>query len=344
MDSNHYFNQFYSQFLAGQFKTYAKNDLIPLPLGSPHCVDYRSLPPASPDLFSRVIVLKLNGGLGTTLGCNGPKSTIVVDSLRNQSFLDIVINHVLHARQQSSHSIPFWLFNSFFTDNDTRLAVGNRIDANYILQHQFPRIDVSNPDQPKLFHHPSNERLNWAPPGHGDLYTVLQDQNWIETQLQAGYDYLFVSNIDNVGATLDASILQFMINESIDFVMETTPKLACDVKGGSLILYHNRLHLVEVAQVAPEALQAFQQLPIFNTNNIWIHLPRLLNPIQTDLICNPKVIDGTPVIQLESAMGSAIQSFDRSTTVVVPRHRFMPVKTPQDLEKMRAHFSSKSTS
>ena len=58
--------------------------------------DYSSLPSVSSDQFkfllSKLIVIKLNGGLGTSMGCVGPKSLIQV---RNDStFLDLTVQQI----------------------------------------------------------------------------------------------------------------------------------------------------------------------------------------------------------------------------------------------------------
>ena len=52
-----------------------------------------------------------------------------------------------------------------------------------------------------------------------------------------------MSNIDNLGATVDISILNQLINEKVDFAMELTDKTPSDVKGGTLIRYRVSLIL-----------------------------------------------------------------------------------------------------
>lgn len=86
----------------------------------------------------------------------------------------------------------------------------------------------------------------------------------------------------------------------------------------------------------------------FNTNNIWINLPKLAakmdeagGVMKLPLIKNKKTVnprDGTttPVFQLETAMGSAIENFDDAAAIVVPRSRFAPVKTCNDLFTLRS--------
>merc|ERR1719341_2640636 len=92
-----------------------------------------------------------------------------------------------------------------------------------------------------------------------------------------GQEYVFISNIDNMGATVDLNILNFLLNPNNpatpEFLMEVTDKTRADVKGGTLIEYENKLRLLELAQVPPENVDEFKSVSkfkIFNTNNLWI--------------------------------------------------------------------------
>jgi len=97
--------------------------------------------------------------------------------------------------------------------------------------------------------------------------------------LAEGRDYCFISNVDNLGATVNLNILNNLINpeegEGPAFVMEVTDKTKADVKGGTLIRYADHLRLLEIAQVPKEHLEDFKSVKtfkIFNTNNLWISL------------------------------------------------------------------------
>src|SRR5262249_30904113 len=65
-------------------------------------------------LLSKLAVLKLNGGLGTTMGCEGPKSAIQVRDGRN--FLDLTVKQVEHLNRKYNTEVPLILMNSFNTD------------------------------------------------------------------------------------------------------------------------------------------------------------------------------------------------------------------------------------
>lgn len=94
--------------------------------------------------------------------------------------------------------------------------------------------------------------------------------------MSQGREFAFMSNIDNMGATVDLSILNLCLKENHEFIMEVTDKTRADVKGGTLIQYEGKLRLLEVAQVAKEHLEDFKSVKkfnVFNTNNLWMSLP-----------------------------------------------------------------------
>uniref|UniRef100_A0A3Q3E5K2 UTP--glucose-1-phosphate uridylyltransferase n=2 Tax=Hippocampus comes TaxID=109280 RepID=A0A3Q3E5K2_HIPCM len=184
----------------------------------------------------------------------------------------------------------------------------------------------------------------WYPPGHGDIYASLANSGLLRQLLDDGKEYIFVSNIDNLGATVDLRILRRLIGQPADrrceFVMEVTDKTRADVKGGTLIQYEDHLRLLEIAQVPKAHVDEFKSVTkfkIFNTNNLWISLSaikRLVddNAMDMEVIVNPKTLEGgLNVIQLETAVGAAIKSFRNAMGVNVPRSRFLPVKTSSDL-------------
>ncbi len=294
--------------------------------------------------ISTVGFLKLNGGLGTTMGCTGPKSAIAVDGTRN--FLDFIVDQIVALQTQYHCQIPLILLNSYHTEAATEDLMGNRLPFVSLKQHQVPRIDVRT-GEPVQFKNDIN--AEWNPPGHGDLYAALISSGTLQSLIDQGIRYLFVSNSDNLGASIDLKILGYMIRNQLDFLMETTPKTPSDRKGGTLVRHHNRLFLLERAQVSADQNSEFENInrfQIFNTNNIWLDLTKInarLQKMDMDLplIVNPKTVNGVRVDQLESAMGSAISLFDRSASVVVPRNRFMPVKSVADLMLLRSDVTEK---
>jgi UTP--glucose-1-phosphate uridylyltransferase len=173
----------------------------------------------------------------------------------------------------------------------------------------------------------------------------------LDRLLEAGKRYALVSNADNLGAVLNPSILGYFIRNELQFLMEVAKRSPADKKGGHLARQTDgRLVLREIAQCPEEDIPAFQDIDrhrYFNTNSIWLDLHVLQDMISTQglprlpLIVNPKHLDprdeSSPrVYQLETAMGAAISSFQRSAALHVDRKRFAPVKKTNDLLVIRS--------
>jgi len=296
-------------------------------------------------LIAKTAIVKLNGGLGTAMGLDRAKSLLVVKP--GYTFLDIMANQARLA------GVPLVLMNSFRTERDSLDALNeHRLDNRGIpssfRQHQVPKV-LEESLAPASF--PDDPELAWCPPGHGDLYSALVTSGALQNLVSAGIDYLFVSNADNLGATLDSSLLYYFAGNGLDFMMEAADRTSDDRKGSHLALRGGALTLREVAQCAEIDKPSFQDISLhrfFNTNNIWINVPRLAEMMEREknylglpLIRNLKTLDPndstTPeVYQLETAMGAAIAVFEKAAAVRVSRSRFAPVKTQADLDRVRS--------
>lgn len=302
--------------------------------------------------LDRVVVIKLNGGLGTSMGLESAKSLLPVRN--GLSFLDLIIRQILAIRNRTGAPIPLIFMNSAHTAEVTDRALagfpelGHSDIPSAFLQNRVPKIlasDLSVADHPR-------EELNWCPPGHGDLYTAIAGCGLLGKLLDHDFEYAFVSNADNLGAVLDATLLGFMAENGHHFVMEAADRTAADRKGGHLCrLSNGRLGLRESAQCRSEDQSEFQDVTrhrFFNTNNLWLHLPTLARALEHSggylplpTIVNRKTLDprdpsSPPVLQLETAMGAAISLFEAAAAVRVPRRRFSPVKNTNDLLAVRS--------
>lgn len=300
-------------------------------------------------LLASCAIFKLNGGLGTSMGLEKAKSLLEVrDGL---TFLDLIVKQVASFRESSGADVRFLLMNSFSTSADTlahlsRYPELGNLRALELLQNKIPKINAETREPVQW---PANPEAEWCPPGHGDLYPVLAEQ--IDDLIASGLEYLFVSNSDNLGATLDPRILSWFAASKRPFLMEVTARTESDRKGGHLALMDGKLVLRESAQCPDEDLPAFQDISrhrYFNTNNLWLRLDRLRDALKEaggflplPVIQNRKTVDprdkkSTPVLQLETAMGAAIACFPDSAALAVPRTRFAPVKTTADLLTLRS--------
>ena len=300
--------------------------------------------------------MKLNGGLGTSMGMTGPKSLLEVkDGL---SFLDITVRQIRELRARTGARLPLVLMNSFATRDASLAALAayddlpvDGVPADF-LQSKVPKLAA---DDLAPVRWPADPALEWAPPGHGDLYPSLLSSGMLEALLDGGYRYAFVANVDNLGAVMEPRILAWFAREQIPFLMEVADRTAADRKGGHLAQRAGGTVRPRAARDRPDArsedLDAFQDITrhrFFNTNTLWIDLRALADVLAArdgvlglPMIVNRKTVDpsdpgSTPVIQLETAMGAAIDVFEGARAVRVPRERFAPVKTTDDLLALRS--------
>lgn len=341
------FEHYYMELVRGQTGLIAESDIAPVEA----LPDMERLPAeltkVGRQALGKAVLLKLNGGLGTSMGLEKAKSLLVVrDGL---TFLDIIARQALHA------GVPLVLMNSFSTRADSL-----QILEKYPGLHGRIPLDFAQHKVPKVFQDgltpatwPQDAQLEWCPPGHGDIYTALLTSGMLDTLLDKGYEVAFVSNADNLGAELDPLVLGYFVDKGLTFLMEAADRTAADRKGGHLALRKSdgRLLLRESAQCPAGDVEAFQDVHrhrYFNTNNLWIHLPALRRLLTTQggvlrlpMIRNSKTIDprdpsSPKVYHLESAMGAAISVFDGAGALRVPRSRFAPVKTCNDLLGVRS--------
>src|SRR3954449_11900020 len=346
------FADFYERLVAGEQGMLPEDEIEPVG----DVPDAEELP--APDdaearrVLDRAVVIKLNGGLGTSMGMTRAKSLLEVkDGL---TFLDVIARQVLDARQRWGARVPLVLMNSFRTRDDSLAALQRYPDlpADVPLDFVQGKVPKVRADDLRPVEWPADPSLEWAPPGHGDLYTVLAASGMLDALLERGYEIAFVSNADNLGAVLEPRILAWFARERMPFLMEVAERTEADRKGGHLARRRGGgLLLRETAQTPAADLDAFQDLErhrYFNTNTLWVDLRALAERMRSGggvlglpMIVNRKTVDpGDPsspaVLQLESAMGAAIGVFEGARALRVPRRRFAPVKTTSDLLSLRS--------
>ena len=308
--------------------------------------------------FSKTAFLKLNGGLGTSMGLERAKSLLPVrrHKAKQMRFLDIILGQVITARHRLHVPLPLTLMNSFHTSQDTmRVVTGNRLFKQQgvpteIIQHVEPKI-VTGTGEPVEFS--KNSDLEWCPPGHGDVYSTIWESGLLDRLEAQGIKYLFISNSDNLGARPSRTLAGYFADSGSPFMVEVALRTEADRKGGHIVVDRQtgQLRLREMSQVHPDDRADATNIdkhPYFNTNSIWVRVDALRRRLEEchgvlplPVIANAKTVDptdpkSTPVIQLETAMGAAIGLFEGATCVQVDRMRFLPVKTTDDLFIMRS--------
>ncbi|HOF36667.1 MAG TPA: UTP--glucose-1-phosphate uridylyltransferase [Dermatophilaceae bacterium] len=304
--------------------------------------------------LGQVVVIKLNGGLGTSMGLAGAKSALSVrDGL---TFLDVIARQVLALRAQYAAPLPVIFMNSFRTHEETEAILAAYPDLPVrglplgFLQSAEPKLRV---DDLSPVDWPANPELEWCPPGHGDVYLSLARTGLLDALRGMGIRYAFLSNADNLGATCDPDIAAWLLREQVPYLAEVCTRTVNDRKGGHLARRRSdgRIVLRDNAMVVPGEEHFFAdetRHSTFHANNLWVDLDvvaRMLDEragvLGLPIIVNRKTVDptdksSTKVIQIECAMGTAIEAIDGSRAMHVPRSRFRPVKTTNELTLVRS--------
>jgi UTP--glucose-1-phosphate uridylyltransferase len=305
------------------------------------------------DALEHVVAIKLNGGLATTMGLRSPKS--LVEARDGMTFLDIIIGQTVALRRRFDVRLPLPLMDSEATREETLKALERHPELDTglpadFMQSMIPKLDA---DRLEPISWPKAPALEWCPPGHGDVYGALRRSGMLETLLDHGFRYAMISNSDNLGATLDPRIASFVAAEQIPFLMEVVEGTEADRKGGHIARRRSdgQLVLREVAQTPKEdedSFRDYRRWRYYNSNSLWVDLQALSENLERSggvlelpLIVNRKTVDprdpsSPPVLQLETAMGAAIGTFSGARLLLVPRTRFVPVKTTDDLLVMRS--------
>jgi len=340
------FAHYYRELEAGATGMLPESEIEPVG-DLPRADDLPDPPDGGRAGLRKAAVIKLNGGLGTSMGMTRPKS--LLEAKDGLTFLDVIV------RQAEHLGVPLVLMNSFATSDDTMRYLAEHhqdADVQEFLQNKEPKLLVDDL-APAVW--PDDPELEWAPPGHGDLYVALQGSGMLETLLDRGYEAAFVSNSDNLGAVLDPAILHAFLDSGAPFLMEVVPRTKADRKGGHLARRRDdgQLVLRESAQTPEEDVEASQDVDrhrYSNTNNLWVNLVSLDAVLREregvlglPIIVNRKTVDPSDehapeVFQIETAMGAAISVFEGAQAIEVSRQRFAPVKTTNDLLLLRSDF------
>ncbi|HET8603551.1 MAG TPA: UTP--glucose-1-phosphate uridylyltransferase [Marmoricola sp.] len=346
------FAHYYRQLERGETGMIPEDSIEPLEMES---LDGAEVPDdVATEAIRATVVIKLNGGLGTSMGMDRAKSLLCVR--RGLSFLDVIARQVLHLRRRYDAPLPLVFMNSFRTSADTMAALERYDDLAVpglpleFLQNKEPKLRRDDLTPVTWSVDPS---LEWCPPGHGDIYTALRGTGLLQQLKDAGYRHVFVSNSDNLGAVPDPRVAGWFAASGAPFAIEAVRRTPSDRKGGHFATrkLDGRIVLRETAQTLPQDQAALADLgrhKYCSTNNLWFDVDAMIAELDAregilglPLIRNVKTVDpadpeSPEVVQVETAMGAAIEIFEGARTIEVGRDRFVPVKTTNDLLVLRS--------
>jgi UTP--glucose-1-phosphate uridylyltransferase len=347
------FTYYYRQLEAGVSGFIPEDTIEPL-VDPPMLSDVAVSDEDAAAALEQTVIIKLNGGLGTSMGMDKAKSLLPVRE--DKTFLDIIVDQVRQARARYQIQLPLLFMNSFRTQQDTLAALAPYHDLAVagldlgFIQNQEPKLRA---DDLTPVEWPADPSLEWCPPGHGDLYTAFATSGVLDRVLSLGYRYASVSNSDNLGAAPNATIAGWFAASGAPYAAEICRRTAADRKGGHLAIRKSDRQLIlrDTAQTPKDEMHFFTdefRHPFFHCNNLWFDLQVVDRTLRErkgvlglPLIKNEKTVDpadpsSPKVIQIETAMGAAVEVFEGATAIGVGRDRFLPVKTTSDLLVLRS--------
>lgn len=297
----------------------------------------------------KVAVLVLNGGMATRFG-GGAKGVVpVVEGHPRTSFLAVKLAEVRHAANEVGGSIPVAVMNSFATEAATRehlVAIdwaGLRASDRYTFdQSIMPRV---LPDGTPLAELAIADELDdstlFAAPGHGDTLGRLRSSGTLAALRDRGVEHILLSNVDNVGATLDPMVLGAHIRAAeggAQVSVEVVRRIAGDAGGCIADLPDGRPAIIEGFRLPPGTDLA--DYPHFNTNTLWLVAAAMDRDFDLTWFAVRKKLawpDGTEheVVQFEQLVGQVTERVPSAFLDVDRAQRFVPIKTRDDLAAAR---------
>ncbi len=208
-------------------------------------------------------VVVLNGGMATRFG--GVVKGVVPVLGKDRSFLGLVLEDVKKAESRAGGKVPVFLMNSFATDAATKQHFVEHDGFGFDparLSHFTQFVQLRMTKKGELFRLADGEASPYGP-GHGDFAPALRQSGMLKRFLDGGGKYLFVRNVDNLGARIDPVILGHHIKSKQDATVELAPKWPEDV-GGAPYLFEGKVQLVEQLRYPPEFRHEI--VDVFNCN------------------------------------------------------------------------------
>ena len=279
-------------------------------------------------------VCVLNGGMATRFGgvVKG-----VVEVREGRSFLGLALDNTRELARAAGGRIRVMLMNSFATDSSTRehfAAHENFGVAADDIEHFTQFVQLRMTERGELFRK-DDGTLSAYGPGHGDFAPAFRASGCLQRFLEDGGKYVFVRNVDNLGALADPAVLGHHIRSGRETTCELAPKHDGDV-GGAPYLYKDRVQLVEQIRY-PKDFDA-GIVDVFNCNTMTFTAAALNREVELGRYFVEKTVEGRPAVQIEHLIGEMTAHLS-TNWLKIPRagadSRFLPIKKPSELETLR---------
>ncbi len=320
--------------IRGRVEPPAPEDVTPLPpLGTPARAELAAVGRAA-IAAGKVGAVVLAGGMATRFGGVVKAAVEAVDGL---TFLEVKLRDLQAAARDAGGRVPAFLMTSFATHDDV-VKLAARGTTAQVPVEAFPQL-ISLRLQPngELFRDRDGALSPYAP-GHGDLPQALRRAGILDRFRESGGELLFMSNVDNLTATLDPAVIGAHLAGRKPVTAEMAPKAPGD-KGGAPARVDGVPQIVEGFRFPPEFDQ--DSIPVFNTNTLVFDAKALAGDFALTWFAVTKTVDGLPAVQLERLVGE-LTAFLPSTFLRVERDgkdaRFQPAKDPEELVRRQGEI------
>ncbi len=280
----------------------------------------------------RVGAVVLAGGMATRFG-GAVKAG--VEAVLGRTFLELKLADFAGVAERAKVALPVYLMTSFATDGAVREMARTLASPALAIECFAQSVSVRLTPEGDVFREDDGAVSLYAP-GHGDLLTSIRRAGVLGRFREQGGEILFVSNVDNLGATLDPAVIGAHLASGAKVTVECAAKEPKD-KGGAPARVDGRVQIVESFRF-PEGFDQ-DRIPVFNTNTLVLDAEAIDREFDLTWFAVTKSVDGRDAIQLERLVGE-LTAFLPSSFLLVertgPDGRFLPVKDPEELERRRA--------
>jgi UTP--glucose-1-phosphate uridylyltransferase len=269
----------------------------------------------------------LAGGMATRMG--GVVKALV-DAIPGKSFLDLRLREVEVLRERYGALPPLWLMTSQSTDEKIRAALGRHLAGDDVATFRQELSLRLTPNGQLFFG--ADGRPSEHAPGHGDLPDALKRSGLLQRFVERGGKTLMMSNVDNLGGTIDPLILGFHLAHGLPVTSEVVDKLGSD-RGGIPVRVDDKPCVLEEFRIPPSFDPA--TVRVFNTNVFHLDAKALLElDMPWTFFTVTKKVEGQTVIQFERLVNevtSALPTKYLHLPRTGPHSRFLPVKDNEEL-------------
>lgn len=313
--------------IRGRVEPPAATDVTPLP--KPGTAERARLATIGERAISlgKVGAVVLAGGMATRFG---GVVKAAVPAVLGRTFLDLKVADLARLAARTAGRVPCYLMTSFATDDAVRALAASMATERVPIETFAQGISLRVTGDGAPFIEADGSASPYAP-GHGDLTFALRESGVMRRFREAGGEILAMSNVDNLGATLDPAIVGLHLERGAKITAEVVRKEAGD-KGGAPARVDGSPQIVEAFRFP----RGFDQdsIPVFNTNTFVLDAAAIDRDFELTWFVVEKTVEGKKVIQFERLVGE-LTAFLPTTFVEVERHgddgRFQPAKDPQEL-------------